>query len=582
VSLIVIFWKGRKEEQLISTFQSSAKEFLTVIKSSKFLLLCVSLFVIYQAIIVSRIAIAPPNVFDAQVYHLPISVNWFQNNQIHLFEDVPVGRFNYATKAPKMLNFWMLAFTHGNIEFIELTQYFGFVLLLLSVFGIVRSFRRSTFWSACAAIFVSFIPILIIETHTLQDHMLLVAFHFSVIKLFFDLRDEKFTDSAHAIIALSVSLGLLLAGKFSAPAHVLSIVAVCGLLFIKDIIKLFSRKTVLYVFAGLVIVCLTGGIWYVFNYINYHSIFGPTHPQAHKENILLTNFMEMPYRLFEFDHRYTPDLINISGYGPFVVTVALPLAIFAFIKALSKFFKSDEQGHKIIALVVSSILLQLFYFSVYLTSYNYRLLSFMAVTLVIVAVVFVSSVKTRVLQTIFLVSAVISMIFSLVTTIDTDYFSKPVLAWHDYLSSYPENRTIVRFDYSSQKYSGDRSFVFIDQFIPVHEPILYITQHEKGYDDVIVAGYYDNNLKRRAIWGGSLEFVYDSGLSGSGKVFTYSQFFNNDGTATAALVPYMRQQGISYLHNNNVFYYVNPVELKPGKEFVQLTKNLYYLRSASN
>jgi hypothetical protein len=124
--------------------------------------------------------------------------------------------------------------------------------------------------------------------------------------------------------------------------------------------------------------------------------------------------------------------------------------------------------------------------------------------------------------------------------------------------------------------------VFIDQFIPVHEPILYITQHEKGYDDVIVAGYYDNNLKRRAIWGGSLEFVYDSGLSGSGKVFTYSQFFNNDGTATAALVPYMRQQGISYLHNNNVFYYVNPVELKPGKEFVQLTKNLYYLRSASN
>ncbi len=589
ISTVIFARNGRSDRELFHRLHIGAKRFIHQVTLHRFLAVCLVFFALFQVISIARIAIAPPSVFDAQVYHLPISINWFQDNEIHVFDDVPVGRFNYATKLPKMLNFWLLAFTRGNIELIELTQYFGFILLMISVYSIAHSLRKSTFWNTATTVFTAFIPILIIEMHTLQDHMLLVALHFSLIKLILDYIDGKFASKGKAIIAMSISSGLLLAGKFSAPAHLAGIGAVFGILFWRDIFKLFTRKTIVHIFVGLCLMFLIGGIWYLFNYINYSSIFGPTHPQALKENILLTNIMQMPYRLFEFDHRYTPDLINISGYGPFAVTVGVLLTFVAVFEAVSRLIRSffgkkilnSESGitdRKVVALVVSSVLLHMFYFSVYLTPYNYRLLSFTGITLIIVSMFYAETSKSALLRRFVLILGVISMLFTLVTTIDTDYFSRPVRAWRDYLHSYSKDRTIVRFDYSSEKYNRDRSFVFIDQFVPINEPILYITQHEIGYDDVVVAGYYDNNLTRKAVWGGSIE--RELMVKGApGRVHSYSQFFNDDGTANGELVPFMRQNHISYLHNNIVFYYKNPILLRPGAEFVEVTKNLYYLKA---
>lgn len=589
ISAAIFIRNGKSDRELFLRLRSGAKRFIHQVSLHRFLVVCLVFFALFQVVSIGRIALAPPSVFDAQVYHLPISINWFQNNEIHVFDEVPVGRFNYATKLPKMLNFWLLAFTRGNIALIELTQYFGFILLMISVYSIAHSLRKSTFWNTATTVFTAFIPILIIEMHTLQDHMLLVALHFALIKLILDYIDGKFASKGRAIIAMCVSSGLLLAGKFSAPAHIAGIGAVFGLLFWKDVMKLISRKTIIHICTGLILIFLIGGIWYVFNYINYSSIFGPTHPQALKENILLTNILQTPYKLFEFDHRYTPDLINISGYGPFAVTVGLVLTLVAVYEAVIRLIRSilrnnslsnesGVTGRKIVALMLSSVLLHLFYFSVYLTPYNYRLLSFTGITLVILSMHYVETSKSALLRRVTLILGVISMLFTLVTTIDTDYFSRPVKAWRDYLHSYSNDRTIVRFDYSSEKYNRDRSFVFIDQFISPEEPILYITQHEIGYDDVVVAGYYDNNLIRRAIWGGSIERkLMVKGAPGA--VHSYSPFFNDDGSANDKLVSYMRQHNISYLHNNIVFYYKNPIALNPGPEFIEVTKNLYYLKA---
>jgi len=581
VSGVVILWKGRNEVSMLHEFRTSLAQFGRLIHKNTALKVGIAFFVVLQVIIVSRITLAPPNVFDAQVYHLPISAQWFQNNSIDLFEDVPVGRFNYATKASKLLNFWMLAFTRGNIELIELTQYFGFALLMLSVYGIMRSLKVPAFWGMMCAMLVAFIPIMIIETHTLQDHMLLIAFHFSVVKLLYDLFEGKFTSKGLGIVSVSVAIGLLLAGKFSAPAHVGSLAVIFILMFFKEMWGLIGRKTVVYIALGMVIVGLVGGLWYAVNFANYGGIFGPKHPQASKENILLTNIWEVPGKLFEFGHRYTPDLIHISGYGSFVATVGVLLALMALVKF--------RKNRKVLALTGSTIILHGFYFSVYLTPYNYRLLSFTAATIIILATLYVSGDGvSRLLKRVFLLCGLISMVFSLVTTIDTDYFSKPVLAWRNYLRSYPEDRTIVRFDHTSDKYRRDNSFLFIDQFIPANEPILYITQHVEGYDDVVVAGYYDNNLRRRVIWGGSLEAELLPNGEGEGvgdaetiqEVQSHSEFFNANGSAAEKLVPFMKANGISYLHSNSVFYYDNPVDLRPGSEFIEVTKNLWYLTTS--
>ena len=221
-----------------------------------------------------------------------------------------------------------------------------------------------------------------------------------------------------------------------------------------------------------------------------------------------------------------------------------------------------RKDKRIWAIVFSTVLLQGMYFSVYLTPYNYRLLTFTPVVLIMVSVIYVSRVNSNLFQRLIFGLGVVSMIFSFITTLDVDYFKDPLMAWKDYLHSYKEDRTIVRFDYSSDKFKQDKSFLFLDQFVSQNEPVLYVTQHEPGYDDVIIAAYYDNNLRRRVVWGGHIN---------------NSPFFYPDGQAKPALIPYMREHEISYLHNNIVFYFTEPVELQLGSEFVEVTKNVYYL-----
>lgn len=536
------------------TFQQNLMSLNFALPKGRLLMIGIWLFVILQVFALGRGILAPPNVFDSQVYHLPISINWFQDGEIKLFDDVPVGRFNYATKAPKMLNYWFLAFSQGSIHFVELSQYFGLILLMLSVYGILRNMKASKQWAVWGALLAAFIPIVVIETHTLQDHMLLTAIHFAVVKLLLDFVDMKFKSDRWGIMMMSLGLGLLLAAKFSAPAHVVAIFGVFGLLYIKDIFRLLKVKNIPAMIGGVALIALVGGTWYILNVLNYGSIFGPPQPQSEKEAILLTNIMQVPKRFFESAHRYTPDLVNISGYGPFAVTVGLLGSLFAVVR----YFKN----RKVVGIVLSTVLLQVLYFSVYLTPYNYRLLIFMPVGLIIVGIYYISQSKTSFLQSSVKGLALLSMVFVLFTTLQTDYFRQPFRAWQNYFMSYAEDQTIVRLDYTTDKYRRDNSFLFIDQFVPRPEPILYITQHEYGYDDLVIAGYYDNDLQREAIWGGHI---------------SDSAYVTSNGEGTEELVAYMRNRNISYLHNNIVFFYNNPVELQPGEEFIELTENLFYL-----
>src|SRR3989338_10488370 len=107
-------------KMVVSEILQAAKIFVKEMFKNKVVRFFIILFMLVQVLIVVRIVTAPPNVLDSQGYHLPISAQWYQKNSIHLFDDVPVGRFNYATKAQKMLNFWFLAYAGGNIKLIEL------------------------------------------------------------------------------------------------------------------------------------------------------------------------------------------------------------------------------------------------------------------------------------------------------------------------------------------------------------------------------------------------------------------------------------------------------------------------------
>lgn len=511
-----------------------------------------ALFIIQIGVSTTRIIIAPPNVFDTQVYHLAIPLSWLHDGFITLSHDVPVERFNYATKLSKALSLWYLRFG-GPIEGVELSQISGYILLLASSFSLLRSLKTSPRWALIGTILLASIPIIVIETTTLQDHLLLTSLHFALIALFFSIHDRRINPRM-AFFALALTTSLLLASKFSSPAHVAVIWGICGVFFLQENTRVIRSTSWSYLVAGIVSMVGMGGIWYIANYIHYGSLFGPKHAQSTQSNIFLKNILAIPFRFFDNGHRYTPDLIGISGFGPHVASFGLVGTISAVL--------ARYELKKIGALLISSGILLGIYFTQYFTLYNYRLFIFVPVMLLIISIAFLSKLSAGV-QRLLLILIPIGMLYTLVMTIYPDYHVEPLRVYRDLLEHYPHSRTAVRFDYASDKFKNDASWLFIDQFIPESEPIVYITQNEGvGYDDNVIVPYYGQDLSRRIYWGGNV---------------TASKLVTPSGYPTASLLPYMTTHGIHYIHNNTVFYY-KPVEFHfEETPLIQLTPRLWYL-----
>lgn len=512
----------------------------------------VVLFVFQLAISSTRSIIAPPNVFDTQVYHLAIPLMWLQDGHVSLTGDVPVERIIYATKLSKALTMWYLRFG-GPIEGVEFSQLPGYIVLLTSAYLILRSLSTSRLWSIIGTLLVASIPIIVMETSTLQDHLLLTGMHFALIALFFLIHDNRLNPRM-SFFTLALVSSLVLASKFSAPAHVVVIWGVCGLLFWKKCLRAFHSTSWTYLAAGGLSLLGIGCIWYIANFIQYGALFGPKHAQSALDNIFLKNIIAFPMRLFDNWHRYTPDLIRISGFGPHVATFGLVGTIFALI--------GKHQREKVWALLLSSLALLGIYFTQYYTLYNYRLFIFVSVTFIIVSISYLSK-QSRAVQKLLYILIPAGMLYTMIMTIYPDYHVEPVRVYRDLIRHYPSSRTAVRFDYASDKFKRDASWLFIDQNIPESEPILYITQNKGvGYDDNVLVPYFGRDLSRRTYWGGNI---------------TSSELITQGGFPTESLIPFMRKHEIHYLHNNTVFYY-EPVELKlEGTPFIRLTQRLYYL-----
>lgn len=499
-----------------------------------------------------RIHFAPPNVFDTQVYHLTIPLTWLHDNHMTLAEDVPVGRLNYATKLSKALAFWHVRLD-GTMTYVELSQLPAFALLLIASYALLIMLKTPRSWAVFSTLLVASIPIVMIEASTLQDHILLTALHLTFLALCIGLC-EKWLERRSWVLIASLCIALLLASKFSAPAHMAVLGLGALLAYRKDVWSSMKHTSWKSWLVSIFIVIALGGIWYMANMSYYGSPFGPKHAQSQQQNIFMKNVRDIPLRIFDQGYRYTPDLIGISGFGPHV-------AMFGWVGIWGLIYSRKFNRHHIFILATSATILGI-YFTQYYTLYNYRLFMFVPVTVLIVAMSYLATLSPKVGKTIRFL-APIGMLYTCVMIQFPDYVSQPIRAYRDLYRHYPESRTAVRFDYGSDKFKRDASWLFIDQYVPNTEPILFITQNKgAGYDDNVLAPYYNASGTRDVYWGGDLH---------------NSKFFTPDGLGLPQLESFMKERNIHYLHNNSVFYY-DPVQLEPGSAFIQLTPQLWYLR----
>jgi hypothetical protein len=183
-----------------------------------FLYLFLFLFVFQATATLVKIYYLPPHVGDVFSYHLHPVVEWFQQGQVLSYIDTPIWRANENPLGTKPLHLWFIIFSR-DLTWVELPQFlFGF-LLSMSGYSIMRKIRVQKRNALRYAILIYFIPAVLLQSRTCQDHLvfaacILLAVHY-VIAVFY-------LERAHAVLPLFLSLGLL----FSIKKHAVLVIVV--------------------------------------------------------------------------------------------------------------------------------------------------------------------------------------------------------------------------------------------------------------------------------------------------------------------------------------------------------------------
>ncbi len=500
-----------------------------------------------------RIYFTPPNVLDTLTYHLPTLIKWQQSGFFSLYSENAVERIVYATKGLKFLNFWYLSFM-GNAELLGITQYIGYILLAIAAYTMLTLLKASKEIRLAGLLAVTTLPLVTIELYTLQDHIYLAALHLTTLVIILMTSKKVFKENV-LWIPLIVSTILLLNAKFSTPAHV-GMMGLVGLWIWRDT---FSRKSVQdNIKIGIVGICLVtilGGWSYINNMYHFNSPFGPKVPQASREGKFVNNIKEFPIRITDTNHKFAPDLVGISGFGPVFFGIALPILLIEW--------KRIRKSRELSFITMTTIGTTLCYFALYYTPYNYRLLQFIPITGIIVALACVEELRMRrVKQFVLLMIGIISPLLVL-TSYFSDYYHDPIRAYAASVLTQQGERSSARFDSGSDQFNHDNSFLVIDQFVPINEPIAYMSQAEPGYDDIVTAAYQDSQFRRNVVWLGDIR---DTNL------------FDSENRPTQNLIDIMKEKKIRYFHNNVVHYFTKSRVLNfEGTPFIQIADELWYL-----
>ncbi len=139
-----------------------------------FLYLFILLFMLQAGWLLVKIFNLPPFVHDAFTYHLHPVADWFQKGEIPLFTSTPVFRTNLNPMGPKLIHYWFTVF-FGDLTLIELPQYLFGLFLVIAAYGIMRKLEVSRARAMRWATLIYFIPIILIESRTCQDHLVLYS-----------------------------------------------------------------------------------------------------------------------------------------------------------------------------------------------------------------------------------------------------------------------------------------------------------------------------------------------------------------------------------------------------------------------
>ncbi len=259
--LILAVLKKQTKEAFPDFYQQCRGTFSYLIQSRDYFLYILILLFSFQGILLLiKIYFLPPHVWDVFAYHLHPVVEWFQQNMIPASIDTPVVRLNRNPMGSKLLHFWIVKFSQ-DLTWVELPQFVSGIMVTLTSYALMLKMEIKKNIALRYAILIYFIPLILIESRTCQDHLVLTAASIISALYFVNIFFEK---KFSQVLFLGLSFGLVLGLKISG-VHIILIFFLT--LFLTKGFELspildFIKKNILQVLLGAIAAFILGGYWY--------------------------------------------------------------------------------------------------------------------------------------------------------------------------------------------------------------------------------------------------------------------------------------------------------------------------------
>lgn len=487
-----------------------------IIKTRDFFLYGIILFFIIQvAILIAKVVILPPHIWDVFAYHLTPAVEWFQQGMIPAVIDTPVKRINAQPLGMTVLNYWYFIFFRDDF-LVELPQLLWALLLVPVSYAAMRLLNVSEVWSQKFAILIFFTPIVLMQAITAKDHLgLNVGFFAALLLVLLFLKRWDF----RLLVLAAVSFGIVLGYKVSGPIYpVITFIVLIYFIYVtnkKFLADRRSQKALLKASLGSIAVMgVIGGYWYIRNFLVYGSLLGAlgireqvagASDSAIKAAQFTDSFQTRRFsgniedfipRIFDYQSLYGADLPGLSGFGPQFSA----FGIIAMIAAIAVLFIRKYRSNLANFPAWIAVILLLTYFLFYHSNNNYRLFSFLPMIMIAYAAVifhWLGLYKNKLASGVINLAMLASIAWNFYHILPPNYTN--TLALKEFITLNAPQRISAQYTRwfnirpSMYKLLGD---------LPVEEPIAYVSKHGKNFpwevpDDTWSYLYYDRNWKRR-------------------------------------------------------------------------------------
>ncbi len=488
---------GRQRRPILSELAGSWQRLAPGLDRAGKILL--ALFALFAGLLLLKVVLFPPHVWDVLTYHLTPAVEWYQQARIPAVIPTQVDRMNSEALGLTVLSFWNFIFFRDDF-LVALPQLQWALLLVPAVISLARRSGIGRGLAVKAAVAVFFIPSILIQAWTVKDHVALTA---SFILALVFMGNYLATRERGQLLLTGLSLGLMLGYKLVGVAY-FGCAWLVWFYFARvnpvpsQTAGRWARRCMDFSCVILPAVLL-GGYWYLRNFILYGRLQGSHHHPLFEvlqgsvwESLLFRlgvftrNLVQFVPRILDYRHEFEANLTGISGFGPQFFALGLP----AMVLSLASLALPRERRNPVHFPVYTAWLLLIFYFFLYYTLHNYRLFMFFPALLILYSAYWfqrsgAGSTRTgrAILNGVLLAAVLWSGLMTLIPAGQT------LSGLRGFLRLDRGEQTVANFWRLSPRATP---YAWISDYLPASEPLAVLTD-EDSWSYI----YYDRNWRRK-------------------------------------------------------------------------------------